>query len=88
MSNTVGHQIHQYVVDRFLFGQGGDALKFDASFLEQNLIDSTGVLELVSFIEQQYGIKVEDDELTPDNLDSIDRISSFVERKRAAARVA
>jgi len=88
MNTTVGDQIHQYVVDRFLFGQGGDRLSRDSSFLEQNLIDSTGVLELVVFIEQQYAITVQDDELIPDNLDSIDRIVSFVERKRAAAQVA
>jgi acyl carrier protein len=88
MTTTVGQKVHQYVVDRFLFGQDGDRLSHEASFLEQNLIDSTGVLELVAFIEEQYGITVNDDELIPDNLDSVSRIVSFVERKRAAAQVA
>jgi acyl carrier protein len=80
---TLASEIHQYIVDRFLFGQGGDKLTHDGSFLEHNVIDSTGVLEVVMFLEQRYGIKVHDDELVPDNLDSVIKIASFVERKRA-----
>ena len=88
MSTTVAAKVHGYVVDRFLFGKDGHRLQNDASFLEQSLIDSTGVLELVAFLEEQYGIKVDDDELVPENLDSVNRIAQFVERKQTAAKIA
>ena len=87
-STTVAAKVHSYVVDRFLFGKDGHRLQNDASFLEQSLIDSTGVLELVAFLEEQYGIKVDDDELVPENLDSVNRIAQFVERKQTAAQIA
>lgn len=74
-------EIKKYVVDTFLFGQGDD-LTDDSSFLEKGILDSTGVLELVAHIESTYGIKVNDDELLPDNLDSIDAICAFIERKK------
>jgi acyl carrier protein len=55
------------------------------SLLDAGIIDSTGVLELISFLEKEFGIKVEDEELVPENLDSVSRLVAFVERKRAAA---
>ena len=57
----------------------------DESMLEKGIIDSTGVLELVAFIESTFEIKVEDEELIPENLDSIKNIVSFLERKLAHA---
>jgi hypothetical protein len=80
MSSTVAAKVHSYVVDRFLFGKDGHR--------EQSLIDSTGVLELVAFLEEQYGFKIEDDELVPENLDSVNRIAQFVERKQLSAKTA
>lgn len=74
-------QVRDYIIDRFLFGQGGDRLSNDASFLDQNLVDSTGVLEIVMFLEQKFGFKVQDQELIPENLDSVNRIAAFVARK-------
>jgi len=53
------------------------------SLLEAGIIDSTGVLEIIEFLEKEFGIKVEDDEILPENLDSIERIAGFVARKRA-----
>lgn len=82
MTQTVESQVRAYVVDHFLFGQGGDALGSEDSFLEKGLIDSTGVLEVVMFLEERFGIKVQDEELVPENLDSVGRIARFVERKR------
>ena len=79
MSDT-GEKIRAFVVTNFLFGQAGD-LKDDTSFLEQGILDSTGVLELVAFLEQTFAIKVSDDEMVPDNLDSIDLISAYLEKK-------
>lgn len=61
-----------------------DDVPDDASFLEQGIIDSTGMVELVMFLETTYGIKVADDELVPDNLDSLNNIAAFIGRKGSA----
>lgn len=66
-----------------MFGEAGD-LTDDASLLELGVVDSTGVLELVMHIEETFGFKVADEELIPDNLDSIDSLTAFVQRKTAA----
>jgi acyl carrier protein len=73
-------KVRNFVVDNFLFGQADD-LQDDTSFLEAGILDSTGVLEVVAFLEQQFGVRVDDDALTPENLDSISSIGAFVSRK-------
>ena len=73
--------VRQFIIENFLFEED-DTLKEDTSFLENGIIDSTGVLELVMFIEETYGINVEDDEMVPENLDSISNIAEYVQRKR------
>ena len=78
-------QIRKFVVDNFLFGQDDSRLGDGDSFLEHGIIDSTGVLELVSFLETRFGMKIADAELLPENLDSIDGVAAFVRRKAAAA---
>ena len=78
---NVEQELRRFVIDNFPFGQVGDGLSNDDSFLEQGIIDSTGVLELVAFLEETYAIKVEDEELIPDNLDSINRLAKFLGRK-------
>ena len=78
-------EIRQFIVDNFLFGQHDTPLSDDGSLLEQGVIDSTGMLELVSFLEKRFGIKVEDEDLVPENLDSIASLVEFLERKRRAA---
>lgn len=77
----VEQDLRRFVIDNFPFGSVGDGLLNDESLLEQGIIDSTGVLELVTFLEETYHIKVEDEELVPDNLDSINRLVRFLERK-------
>jgi acyl carrier protein len=77
--------VRQYLADNVLLAGGVDDLRDDSSFLERNLLDSTGVLELVSFIEDTWAFKVGDDEIVPENLDSIERVASYVARKRGAA---
>jgi acyl carrier protein len=67
-------------------GKDGAALGRDESLLETGTIDSMGVLQLVGFLESTYGIKVEDDDLMPENFDTIAAITSFVERRQAGAR--
>jgi acyl carrier protein len=58
------------------------------SFLRNGVIDSTGMMELVAFVEQQFGFKVKDDELIPENLDSLSSLVRFIERKQAQASAA
>lgn len=72
--------VRNFIVENFLFGDG-EALKEDTSFLEDGIIDSTGILELVFFLEETYGMKIEDDELVPENMDSLQNIARFLERK-------
>ena len=79
---TIEQDIRQFVIANFLFGEDNGSLKTDESFLETGIIDSTGVLELVAFLELTYGFRVRDNELTPDNLDSLDRVAAFVRRKQ------
>ncbi|UWZ81921.1 acyl carrier protein [Occallatibacter riparius] len=76
----IDQDVEDFVVKNFLFGQQ-DGLTPDESLLERGVLDSTGVLELIAFLEEHYAIKVEDDDVTPDNLDSVARISDFVSRK-------
>lgn len=78
-------QLTQFVVENFLFGKT-NGFKSSDSFLEKGIIDSTGMVELIFHLESTYGIKIEDAELVPDNLDSVERVAAFVQRKRAAAR--
>ncbi len=76
-------QIRRYVAQNFLFSDNGFELSDDASFLEEGIVDSTGVLELVLFVEDTYNIEVDDDEIVPDNFDSVGSLAAFIERETA-----
>lgn len=82
--DQIRRELRGFVVANFLLGDDDAVLADDASFVEQGIIDSTGVLELVSFLERRYAIKLEDDELVPANLDSIENLVGFLERKLRA----
>ncbi len=73
-------RLRSFVVENYLFGQDGGLQDTD-SFLDKGIIDSTGVLELVAFLQETFGITVEDQDLVPENLDSINNVSSFLLRK-------
>jgi len=77
-------KIRQFVVENFLFGDG-QVLKDDTSFMQEGIIDSTGILELVFFLEETFGVSVEDDELVPENFDSLTRIVKYLEAKTESA---
>jgi acyl carrier protein len=77
-------KIRTFVVSNYLFGEEGK-LENDSSFMETGVIDSTGILELVRFLEATFSIKVVDEELIPDNLDSINKILAYLQRKLPAA---
>ena len=81
MEKNIQKTFHNFIIENFIF-QGDDGLKEDTSFLENGIIDSTGVLELVAFIEETYGISVDDDEIVPENLDSISNITKYIQRKQ------
>jgi acyl carrier protein len=88
--DAIEQEVRQFLRDNFPLSADGVALDREDSLIEVGVIDSTGVLELIAFLEQQYGITVEDNEVLPANLDSIDQIVAFVQRKQVAqgARVA
>ena len=72
--------VRAFVVENFLFGND-DGLMDDTSFLDEGIIDSTGILELVSFLEDEFGISVGDEDLIPENLDSIGNVIAYLEGK-------
>lgn len=75
-------QIREFITDNFMMGRDPEELKDNNSLLEMNIIDSTGVLEMVGFLEETYEITIEDDELIPDNLDSLVKIEAYINRKK------
>jgi len=77
----IEEQVKQYVAENFLFSDDGYQLSEDASFLEQGIVDSTGVLELVMFVEETFNVTVEDEEIVPANFDSVSRLAAYVRRK-------
>lgn len=80
-SVTVVQQVRTFLAENYLMGQEY-TLQDGDSLLENGIIDSTGVLQLVTFLEEAYGISVDEGELRPENLDSINNISAYVSRKR------
>ena len=84
MTEPLETEIRAFVVENFLFGQEDETMTAKSSLVESGIIDSMGVAEIVAHIENRYGVKVADDELVPDNLDSIERIAAFVARKKQA----
>ncbi len=84
---TVQHVIRSYIVDNILFGEDG-RLDENVSFQESGILDSTGFLELITFVEERFCIDIADDELVPENFDTLGKMALFVEQKlaeRAAA---
>ncbi len=82
--HSIKDQVRTFVVENFIFDEGDCPLGDDDSFLDNRIIDSTGVLELMMFLEETYGIDVADAEVVPDNLDSVARTAAYVSRKLAA----
>jgi len=77
-------KLRRFIEDTFLMGTLTETLADDASFLEHHVLDSTGFLELITFLEETYAIKVDDQEMVPENLDSVDSLVAFMVRKRSA----
>ena len=82
-NKDVAAALRRYIEDNFIMGAGsGPALGDEDSFLEHHVLDSTGFLELIAHLEEAYAIKVADDEMMPDNLDSIAAVVAYLARKR------
>lgn len=85
MGDVVLDQVRDFIVTNFLFGDAAKAPGDTESLLQSGIVDSTGVLELVEFVEEDLGVPVADQETIPANLDSIRNIADFVERKRSGS---
>ena len=84
MSEETRAAIRTFIVENFLFGDDSHPLPADMSLIDNDLIDSTGILELVGFLEERFAISVADSDIVPANLDTIQKIVDFIARKPAA----
>lgn len=81
-------QLRAYITDNFMMGSHNAPMLDTDSFLENHVVDSTGFLELVTYLEERYGFAVQDDEMVPENLDSLNNIAAYIERKLEALAAA
>lgn len=82
---SIEKSVRDYILDNFLFTDDQSALGNDDSFLEKGIIDSTGILELIAFMEEEFELVVDEEEMIPENLDSVNRITSFIGGKQSSA---
>ena len=85
MSESLHDSIRRFILENYLFTDDVAQLGLDDSLLGRGIVDSTGMLEIILFIEEQLGVKVADTEMVPENLDSVNRIAAFVSSKSKAA---
>jgi acyl carrier protein len=76
--------LRKFIEENFLMGKKGSSFSDADSFMKKHIIDSTGFLELVMFLEETWGVTVDDDEMVPENLDSLDALQGYLARKVAA----
>ena len=88
MTQTINDRVRDFIIENFLFGDDTQAPASDESLIENDIIDSTGVLELVAFIEETFGIVMADGDIVPANLDTLARIAAFVSQRTKAAAAA
>jgi acyl carrier protein len=82
---SIEQEIRSFILENYLFTNDESVLASTDLFLERGILDSTGILELIYFIEDEYELKVEDKEMVPENLGSVERVVSFIQRKQSAA---
>lgn len=85
MSDPLHDTIRRFILENFLFTDDVSQLAFEDSLLGRGIVDSTGMLEIILFIEEQLGVKVADEDMVPENLDSVSRIAAYVTTRREAA---
>lgn len=76
-------RIRKFIFENYMFGGSEADLDNDDSFLEKGIVDSTGILELIMFVEEEYSIEVADDEVIPDNFDSVNKLCLYITKKKA-----
>ena len=81
---TIQERVRKFIVENFYVSEPGELLE-DTSLIGAGLVDSTGMLEVIGFLEAEYGIRVDDRETTPENLETIGRIAAFIGRKTGPA---
>ena len=81
MSMSTETLIQNFILENLLFTDDAGQLPVDVSFLEEGIVDSTGVLELVMFVEETFNVSVEDEEIIPENFDSVQRLARYVQLK-------
>lgn len=81
--NPIEHAIASYIAEHILFDKDGYSYPLDTSFLDHGIVDSVNILELVLFVEENYTIRVEDDEITPQNFDSVIKMARYVQLKNS-----
>lgn len=82
---SIEAKIREFVLKSYLFTTDASALANDASFMQNGIMDSTGILELIMFLHDEFGVDVHDDEMVPENLDSVNNVVAFVKLKSANA---
>jgi acyl carrier protein len=86
MQDSIERKVREFIENNYLFGDNSGTLKDNDSLREAGLIDSTGILELVAFLESSFDIQIQDAEIVPENLDSIAAIVTYVGAKGAGAK--
>jgi len=81
---TVEEMIRTYIAENMLFSGDGYPYSDSASFLEEGIVDSMGIMELVMFVEENFQVTVEDEELVPDNFDSVGKLAAYIRAKSSA----
>lgn len=79
---SVEAKVREYILENYLFTDDQSALNSSDSFLEKGVLDSTGILEVIYFLEDEFGVKIDDEEMIPENLDSVDNIVKFMATKK------
>lgn len=79
--NEIKRKIRDFIAETFLIGDEKDSFENAESFMETGIVDSTGILEIVGFLESEFEMTIEDEEMTPSNLDSVDNLAGYVMRK-------
>lgn len=85
MADALRHKIRDFILENYLFTDDVTAVGLDDSLLEEGIVDSTGMLEIILFLEEELGVVVRDEDMIPENLDSVNRIVRFVATRREAA---
>jgi len=81
---SVKQQVRSFILSNYLFTEDDSKLSDSQSLMQSGAMDSTGILELIMFLEEKFSIKVADEEMVPANLDSVQNVVAFIERKKAA----